>query len=75
VFAGTRLKIYSESAQKGSSQPASGKRPPKTYRVRSGDTLTDIAEKFGLSVESIRSKNRALRSSDVLKAGQTIRLQ
>lgn len=75
VFAGTRLKIYAESAQKGSSQPASGKRPPKTYRVRSGDTLTDIAEKFGLSVESIRSKNRALRSSDVLKAGQTIRLQ
>jgi membrane-bound lytic murein transglycosylase D len=75
VFAGTKLKIYTESPQKGSAQPASGKRPPKSYRVRSGDTLTEIADKFGLTVESIRSKNRSLRSTNVLKAGQTIRLQ
>lgn len=75
VFAGSKLKIYTESPQKGSAQPASGKRPPKSYRVRRGDTLTDIADKFGVSVESIRAKNRSLRSTDVLKAGQTIRLQ
>lgn len=75
VYAGTRLKVYSEKTQKGSAQPTTAKRAPKTYRVRGGDTLIEIAEKFGLSVASIRAKNRSLRESDVLRAGQTIRLQ
>lgn len=75
VFAGTRLKVYPSATAKGSSASTAPKRAPKTYRVRPGDSLAEIAEKFGLSVESIRAKNRSLRSSTALRAGQVIRLQ
>lgn len=75
VFAGTKLKVYTSTTAKGSSAVSQAKRAPKTYRVRSGDSLVEIAEKFGLSVESIRAKNRSLRQSTTLRAGQVIRLQ
>jgi LysM repeat protein len=76
VFAGTKLRIYSAQAtDKGSAAPAaSGMRPPKTYTVRRGDTLSEIADKFGVSVSTLRKKNRNL-SDKTLRAGQTIRLQ
>lgn len=51
------------------------KTTPKTYRVRKGDTLAEIAERYGLTVASIRAKNKALRRTTVLRAGQVIRLQ
>lgn len=75
VFSGTRIKIYTADSQKGSNAPSTAKRPPKTYKVRRGDNLSGIAEKFGLSVESIRAKNRALRTTTALRTGQVIRLQ
>ena len=37
---------------------------PRTYRVRRGDTLYDIARKFGVSVAALRSAN-GLRSSRI----------
>jgi membrane-bound lytic murein transglycosylase D len=75
VFAGTKLKVYSAQTQKGSSAASTAKRPPKTYKVRKGDTISGIAEKFGVSVDMLRSKNRSLKASNALRAGQTIRLQ
>lgn len=76
VFAGTKLRVYSaQTTDKGSAAPSpDGKRPPKTYVVRRGDTLSEIADKFGLSVGSIVKKNRNL-SERTIRAGQTIRLQ
>lgn len=52
---------------------ASAKRP-KSYRVRKGDTLAGIADKFSLTVAEIRRKNPALRNGSVLRAGQVVRL-
>lgn len=76
VFAGTKLRVYSaQSTDKGSAAPSlDGKRPPKTYVVRRGDTLSEIADKFGVSVSSLMKKNRNL-SERTIRAGQTIRLQ
>ncbi|CAN5503241.1 hypothetical protein BH10BAC6_BH10BAC6_02750 [soil metagenome] len=76
VFAGTKLRIYSaQTTDKGSAAPSpDGKRPPKNYVVRRGDTLSEIADKFGLSVTSLMKKNRNL-SERTIRAGQTIRLQ
>lgn len=49
------------------SQPGS-----KVYHVKNGDTLNDIAEKFGTTVQSIKSNNR-LRTN-TLDVGQTLKL-
>lgn len=45
----------------------------KTYIVREGDTLSAIAEKFGVSIAQIERANR-LANPDSLKPGQTLRL-
>ncbi len=46
--------------------------PPDVYRVRTGDTLSKIAENFGMSVTDIRAWNGM--SSNVLIAGDALRL-
>ncbi|MBQ0739882.1 LysM peptidoglycan-binding domain-containing protein, partial [Aquimarina celericrescens] len=43
----------------------------KIYTVRKGDTLSSIANKYGLAIAEI-CKTNALRSSSVLKIGQQI---
>lgn len=76
VFAGTRLNVYNaQTTSKGSGNLQNGNKVPKTYIVRTGDNLSDIAGRFGVSVEKLRKNNKALRNSDVLRAGQKIRLQ
>ncbi|MCX7930117.1 MAG: LysM peptidoglycan-binding domain-containing protein [Chlorobi bacterium] len=44
------------------------------YTVRPGDTLYSIARRFGVDVEHIIAKNKAL-DPDKLRAGQRLRLQ
>jgi membrane-bound lytic murein transglycosylase D len=42
-----------------------------TYQVRRGDTLSEIADRFNVSVQQLRSWNQ-IRQSGSLKAGQRI---
>jgi len=42
-----------------------------TYKVRRGDTLTQIAERFNVSVQQLMSWNQ-MRQSNSLRAGQKI---
>lgn len=76
VFAGTRLKIHTNFSSKGSAPAASQKVnvPPKFYVIRKGDTLSEISQKFGISIEQIKRKNKNL-SENRLIVGQKIRLQ
>lgn len=46
---------------------------PETYKIKSGDTLSGIADKFGISVATILELNRGLKA-DNIKEGQVIRL-
>jgi membrane-bound lytic murein transglycosylase D len=67
LTAGTRLEIPGSG---GATAPA-GESTRMTYKVRSGDTLSEIAEKFNVSVRQLMSWNN-LRSSSSLRAGQRI---
>lgn len=44
------------------------------HEVQSGETLSVIAYRYGVSVSSIRYANSALSNSDYLKVGQTIKI-
>jgi LysM repeat protein len=54
-----------------SSKKKSTKRKRKTYTVRSGDTLSGIAEKTNVSLETLRDLNPG---ADTLAPGQKLRL-
>ena len=67
LLAGVSLAIPSAGAQVAA--PAASPAPVR-YRVRSGDTLTSIAQQFGVSVASLRSWN-GLNSSSI-RVGQQL---
>ena len=66
LTAGAKLKIPGA----GSSAPA-GEATRMTYEVRRGDTLSQIAERFNVSVRQLMTWNQ-IRQSTSLKAGQRI---
>jgi LysM repeat protein len=61
-------------------QPATGGPPPEmsvpapVYAVKSGDTLSGIARRFGTTVQDILSVNPAISNPDRIFAGQLIRI-
>ena len=68
LTAGTRLKIPGGS-RSGSSSRSEATRT--TYQVRRGDTLSEIADKFNVSVRQLTTWN-GLRQSATLRAGQRL---
>jgi len=68
LTAGDRLEIPGRSTG-GSASTAESTR--MTYKVRSGDTLSEIADKFNVSVRQLMSWNR-MRQSTSLRAGQKL---
>ncbi len=76
IFPGQRLRI-SGSSKSYASSSKSKKRTytsssGSTHKVRSGESLSVIAEKYGTSVRSIKSANNL--SNTKIKAGQTLRI-
>ncbi len=76
IIAGDQLKVYTGNLSKGSGEAQSREisHLPKHYTVRRGDTLAEIANKFGVSVSTLRTKNKLAGKSDI-RAGQTLRIQ
>lgn len=86
VLSGASLRIYqngaapakkSETGAKKSSKTTAQKKKassPKRYKVRRGETLTGIADKFGVSLRDLQKKNPRLKKGK-LKAGQVINLR
>lgn len=66
ILSGQRLTIYSNGG--GEARPSF-----TSYRVRRGDTLTEIARKYGVSVQDLKSWN-GLRSSTI-RPGQTLKIR
>jgi len=66
LVAGTRLKIPG-----GGGTQAAAESSRLTYQVRQGDTLSQIAERFNVSVKQLRAWNQMPRSSS-LRAGQRL---
>ncbi len=87
IYVGQKLKIpssakklKSKNSKKSKSPKAYASKPKsskekyaKTYKVRSGDTLWDIARKFGTTTSKIRSFNGLGRSSRIYP-GQILKL-
>jgi membrane-bound lytic murein transglycosylase D len=75
LLAGAKLKIYSETTQKGDARRNSraSKSTPKSYKIRKGDTMAEIASKFGVSVKDLKKNNPKL-SEKSLQAGKSIRI-
>ncbi|MBK9247111.1 MAG: LysM peptidoglycan-binding domain-containing protein [Ignavibacteria bacterium] len=76
IIAGEQLKVFGSQISKGSAEAQSREisHLPKHYKVRSGDSLAEIAEKFGVSIATLRTKNKLGNKSDI-RAGQTLRIQ
>jgi membrane-bound lytic murein transglycosylase D len=66
---GTRLKIPGGGA--AASTAAANESTRMTYKVQRGDTLSQIAERFNVSVRQLMTWNQ-IRSSTSLRAGQQI---
>ncbi len=61
-----------EKAKK--SEASGGEDAPKTYAVQSGDSLSTIAEQFGLSVEKLQALNPDA-DPDALIEGEELKLR
>jgi len=53
--------------------PGRGRARARTYRVRWGDTLSGIAARYGISVDTLARANH-MRPSGILRAGRTLRV-
>lgn len=59
-------------ARAKASKPSENKGKPQTYRVRRGDTLAEVASKYGMTVNQLKRLN-GLRSNKV-KPGKSLRV-
>ena len=50
------------------------KSPPKTHKVASGDTLSKISRKYGVSLEALYSANPGFNENTKLKLGQSVNI-
>ncbi len=50
------------------------KSPPKTHKVASGDTLSKISRRYGVSLEALYSANPGFNENTKLKLGQSVNI-
>lgn len=77
ILVGQNLRISNKavaSSSKSSSQPAKNtKAASSTYTVRSGDTLSTIARRYGTTVSSLSSKNN-ISNPNLIVVGKTLKI-
>ncbi|WP_180006724.1 MULTISPECIES: LysM peptidoglycan-binding domain-containing protein [unclassified Acinetobacter] len=72
LYAGTTIYLYNAKPQ--AAAPAKAKEQPESYVVKANDTLTGVANQFGLSVKQLADYNN-LNTSSGLFVGQKLNLQ
>lgn len=75
ILAGTKLKLFSDSPTKnlsGNETTTTNKNSLYKYRVKKGDTIGEIAERFGTSVAFVKKWNNL--SSNTIRYGQTLKI-
>ena len=70
IYPGKKLKIYSSNRAYAASTGGVNSDKPFTYRVKYGDTMSELAERFGVSSRQIRKWNGL--SSNRLYAGKSL---
>ena len=66
-------KLYIHSRNPTTTSKSSSSKTPASYKIQSGDSLWKIANKYGISIASIRKLNPT--TSDDLKVGATLKLK
>jgi len=78
LYPGTELKIFTTKAITATSRPVSNQIPGTVrklnYRVRRGESLSLIADKFNISVSKIKGWNDELAGMKYIQPGQTLTL-
>ena len=82
LIAGKTLKIYVKASSRNTQHPHANQNnqeqnqnnnaAPKTYTVRSGDSLWSISQKFGTTVEKLKKLNNLQENE--LKPGMTLKI-
>jgi membrane-bound lytic murein transglycosylase D len=74
IYAGRKLKIYTDktSSYAAASENTSSVNSVFRYKIKKGDTISEIAEKFGVSVAKIKSWN-SLRGNTLI-AGKSLKI-
>lgn len=75
IYAGQSLKLSGSSASSGSSSgsSSSSSSTTSTYTVKSGDTMSGIASRNGLSLQQLLDAN-GMTSTDIIRSGQSLKL-
>lgn len=75
IYAGQSLKLSGSSASSGESSgsTSASTSSASSYKVKSGDTLSGVASRNGLSLQQLLNANR-MESTDIIRAGQTLKL-
>lgn len=75
IKSGQKLKVeVKSSATQSTVQRQQTAQRPKRYKVRKGDTLAEIADRFNTTVASLKKKNPSLKRTSSLRAGQVVNL-
>ena len=64
-------------AAKGRTSPLGGRPSKKTaasYKVKSGDTLSEIAKKRGTTIKKLMAANPSIKNANQIRAGQTLKM-
>ncbi len=72
ILAGRRLKIYSDKTGYTSNENTVKQNSLFRYKIKRGDTISEISEKFGVSIAQIKKWN-GLRSNKLV-AGKTLKI-
>ncbi|MDN6410155.1 MAG: LysM peptidoglycan-binding domain-containing protein [Yaniella sp.] len=75
IYAGQSLKLSGASASSGESSgsTSASTSSASSYKVKSGDTLSGVASRNGLSLQQLLNAN-GMESTDIIRAGQTLKL-
>jgi LysM repeat protein len=78
IFRDTKLKVYSSKTTSSSSISSNDTKSKKTskYKIKNGDTLSSIADKFGCTVKQLQTWNN-IKDTDVNKivVGRTLTIK
>ena len=76
IFAGKRLKIYTDRSDRYLAASENNSSHSRTslyhYRVKGGDTISELSIKFGVPVTTLKRWNNL--TSNVLRIGQTLKI-
>lgn len=64
-------KLYKQTS---SSSSSSRKKEYETYKIKYGDTLSEIAAKFGTTVSKIMAANPSITNKNLIYAGNTLKI-